>query len=105
MVYCFKRQLGGKKPWYNPVENQQMIVSQFDELPMVLFTARYQLGGGWTDRQRQRHEREKDGLHAVLPSNADAIERPLPFARPDGVRGHDHPRGFSSMRWPSGSRR
>lgn len=48
MVYCFHRQTG-KRNWYNPVENQQMVVTQFDELPMVLFTSRYQIanqGGG-----------------------------------------------------------
>jgi outer membrane protein assembly factor BamB/tetratricopeptide (TPR) repeat protein len=40
MVYCIERGTG-KVRWYNPVENEQMIVSQFAELPMVLFTARY----------------------------------------------------------------
>jgi hypothetical protein len=50
MVYCFHRQ-SGQRNWFNPVEHQQMILTQFDELPMVLFTARYQvinggLGGG-----------------------------------------------------------
>lgn len=41
MVYCFERGTG-KLRWYNPVENQQLIVSQFAELPLVLFTAHYQ---------------------------------------------------------------
>lgn len=41
MVYAFNRKTGGLQ-WYNPVENQHMILSQFDELPLVLFTARYQ---------------------------------------------------------------
>jgi hypothetical protein len=49
MVYCFQR-ASGKLNWYNPVENQQMIVSQFDELPMVLFTSRYQTTGGVPNR-------------------------------------------------------
>ncbi|MFO0843947.1 MAG: PQQ-binding-like beta-propeller repeat protein [Gemmataceae bacterium] len=45
MVYCFNRQTG-QRNWYNPVENQQMILTQFDELPVVLFTARYQVISG-----------------------------------------------------------
>lgn len=40
MVYAFDRSTGNMR-WYNPVENQQMIISQFDELPMLLFSARY----------------------------------------------------------------
>jgi hypothetical protein len=39
-VYSFKRKTGGIQ-WFSKVENQQMIVSMLDELPMVLFTARY----------------------------------------------------------------
>jgi hypothetical protein len=27
--------------WYNPVANQQMVLSQFEDLPMILFAARY----------------------------------------------------------------
>ncbi len=45
MVYCFDRRTGARK-WYNPVENTQMIVSQFEELPMVLFAARHQVISG-----------------------------------------------------------
>jgi outer membrane protein assembly factor BamB len=41
MVYCFDRKTG-KRNWYNPVENQQLVLSQFEELPMVLFTSRVQ---------------------------------------------------------------
>ncbi|MFO0879083.1 MAG: PQQ-binding-like beta-propeller repeat protein [Gemmataceae bacterium] len=41
MVYAYRRDTG-KLQWFNPVENSQMIVSQFAELPAVLFTARYQ---------------------------------------------------------------
>ena len=28
--------------WYNEVENQHLILTQFEELPMLFFTARYQ---------------------------------------------------------------
>ncbi|MFO0926753.1 MAG: PQQ-binding-like beta-propeller repeat protein [Gemmataceae bacterium] len=41
MVYAFNRKTGGLQ-WYNPVENQHLILSQFEDLPAVLFTARYQ---------------------------------------------------------------
>lgn len=41
MVYAFNRKTGGLQ-WYNPVENQMMIVSQFEDLPLVLFTSRFQ---------------------------------------------------------------
>jgi hypothetical protein len=40
MLYSFSRKTG-KINWYNPVLNQQMVLSQFEDLPMVLFTARY----------------------------------------------------------------
>ena len=39
-VYAFKRKTGAIQ-WFNKVENQQMIVSMIDELPVLLFTARY----------------------------------------------------------------
>ena len=39
-VYAFKRKTG-EIQWFNKVENQQMIVSMLDELPVILFTARY----------------------------------------------------------------
>ena len=39
-VYAFKRKTGGIQ-WFNKIENQQMIVSMLDELPVILFTARY----------------------------------------------------------------
>jgi outer membrane protein assembly factor BamB/tetratricopeptide (TPR) repeat protein len=42
MVYCFERKTG-KINWYNPVQNQHMVLSMFDELPAVIFTSRYQL--------------------------------------------------------------
>jgi outer membrane protein assembly factor BamB len=41
MVYSFARKTG-KVHWYNPVQNQHMVLSMFDELPMVIFTSRYQ---------------------------------------------------------------
>lgn len=40
MVYAFQRRTG-QLQWFNPVENQQMIISQFEDLPAILFTARY----------------------------------------------------------------
>jgi outer membrane protein assembly factor BamB len=39
-VTAFKRKTGAFD-WYAKVENQQMIVSMLDELPVLLFTARY----------------------------------------------------------------
>jgi len=39
-LYSFKRKTGGIQ-WFNKIENQQMILSMIDELPMLLFTARY----------------------------------------------------------------
>jgi len=41
MVYAFSRKTG-EINWYNPVENQHLVLSQFNEVPMLLFTARYQ---------------------------------------------------------------
>lgn len=40
-VYAFNRATG-KLQWQNEVKNQHLILSLFDELPVVLFTARYQ---------------------------------------------------------------
>jgi outer membrane protein assembly factor BamB len=40
MVYSFSRKTGEMK-WYNEVKNHFMVVSMFDELPMVIFTTRY----------------------------------------------------------------
>ena len=37
---AFKRKTGARD-WYTKIENQQMIVSMLDELPVLLFTARY----------------------------------------------------------------
>jgi outer membrane protein assembly factor BamB len=39
-VYCFHRG-SGKLNWNNEALNQMMVVSQFEDLPVVLFTARY----------------------------------------------------------------
>jgi tetratricopeptide (TPR) repeat protein len=39
-VTAFKRKTGAIQ-WFNKVENQQMIVSMADELPVLLFTGRY----------------------------------------------------------------
>jgi len=41
VVTAFNRKTGGLK-WFSQIENQQMILSMMDELPMLLFTARYQ---------------------------------------------------------------
>lgn len=41
MVFCFERK-SGRLNWYNSVEHQHLIVSQFDELPLVLFASRHQ---------------------------------------------------------------
>ncbi len=39
-VYAFDRKTGQVR-WYNQVENQQLVVSQFEDLPLLFFTARY----------------------------------------------------------------
>jgi outer membrane protein assembly factor BamB len=46
-VYSFNRK-DGKVKWHMPVKNQHMVLSQFEDLPMLLFTSRYQewVGGG-----------------------------------------------------------
>lgn len=41
MVYSWTRK-DNKFQWYSPVENQQLILSQADEMPLLLFTSRYQ---------------------------------------------------------------
>ncbi len=40
MLYSFDRKTGDKN-WYNPVRNQYLVVSMFDELPIVILTTRY----------------------------------------------------------------
>src|SRR5260370_31401880 len=39
-VYAFNRQTG-KMEWHNRVEHQMVLLEQFQDLPMVLFTAKY----------------------------------------------------------------
>jgi hypothetical protein len=39
-VYCWELKTG-KLRWYNPAENQMMVLSRFSELPIVLFASRY----------------------------------------------------------------
>jgi hypothetical protein len=41
MVYSFDRKTG-KLKYHNPVQNQHMVLSMFDELPVLIFTSRYQ---------------------------------------------------------------
>jgi outer membrane protein assembly factor BamB len=40
ILYSFERATG-KLAWYNSVPNQMILLEQFQELPMILFTARY----------------------------------------------------------------
>jgi hypothetical protein len=39
-VYAFERRTG-KVAWHNPVEHQMVLLEQFQDMPMVLFTAKY----------------------------------------------------------------
>ncbi len=39
-LYAFERK-GGKLRWYNLVENEHLVVSQFEDLPLLFFSARY----------------------------------------------------------------
>jgi tetratricopeptide (TPR) repeat protein len=41
MLYTFSRKTG-KYLWYNPVENQHLVVAQFEDLPMLFLASRYQ---------------------------------------------------------------
>jgi hypothetical protein len=54
MVYSFSRKTG-KYVWYVPIKNEQMVLSQFEDLPMVLFAAQYQewFGAGVARTVRQ----------------------------------------------------
>jgi len=71
-VYLFDRKTG-KWRWHNPVENQHMVVSQFEDLPMVLFTARYQ------------HLSAPPARMAMMKSTARA------FAKHNGKLWYDNP--------------
>jgi outer membrane protein assembly factor BamB len=74
-VYSFNRK-DGKVIWHNPAKNQQMVVSQFDELPIVLLTARYQEmlnAGGFGGRVQQKVEGlcwVKDTGKVIWPTNS-----------------------------------
>jgi hypothetical protein len=54
-VYSFKRETG-KMHWHYRVENQHLVLTHFDEMPIVLFTARYTAwvgaGGARTNIQK-----------------------------------------------------
>lgn len=47
MVYAFNRQTG-KRLWFNPVENQHVLLSEMEDMPALIFSARFQklIGGG-----------------------------------------------------------
>jgi hypothetical protein len=45
MFYAIKRDTG-EINWHNPVEQQMVILEHFQDMPMVLFTSRYQKWGG-----------------------------------------------------------
>jgi hypothetical protein len=40
-LYAFDRKDGSLK-WYNPVENEHLVLAHFEDLPLLFFTASYQ---------------------------------------------------------------
>jgi outer membrane protein assembly factor BamB/tetratricopeptide (TPR) repeat protein len=65
MVYSFNRK-SGKYAWYVPMANQHLVVSQFEDLPMLLFTSRYQ---EWVGQLPARSQVQKTVCRAIAKHN------------------------------------
>jgi outer membrane protein assembly factor BamB len=65
MVYSFNRKTG-KIQWYNPVKNQHLVLSQFEDLPCLLFAARYQQ---WVGQPPARSQMNVVAARAIAKHN------------------------------------
>jgi outer membrane protein assembly factor BamB len=41
VIYALDRKTGGRLRWFNQVENQQLVLEQWKEMPVLLFTSRF----------------------------------------------------------------
>ena len=81
MVYSFRRKTG-EVNWFYKTKNQQMVLSLFDELPVVLFAAPPSSGTATPLCEANRKEKVRSSRGRSMAASCTSMKKMFPSPRP-----------------------